>query len=78
MWRAEQRQIAEERAVARAERYETSGDWRYAHEAPPPELPPLELVTGWARGKGKPKHNPDLALFGGWRIQDMKRKMRAE
>jgi len=74
MWRAEQRQVAEERAVARAARYEESGDWRFEDEAPAPELPPLHLVTGWSKADPKKKpHNPDVALFGGWRIEEMKK-----
>lgn len=77
MWRAEQRQIAEEEAVARAARYEETGSWRHADEEVPPELPPLHLVTGWSKADPKKKpHHPGIALFGGWRIGDMKRKMR--
>ncbi len=75
MWRAEQRQIGEEAALRRAARYEETGDWRHEEEAPAPELPPLELVTGWSRAKGGPRHDPDVALFGGWRLADMKRKL---
>lgn len=52
---------------------------------PLPELPPLELVTGWSKacsgpvegaGTKKKPHNPDLALFGGWRLSDWKKKQR--
>jgi hypothetical protein len=69
MWKAEQRQIAEEQAVARAERYEASGDWRMEGEEPPIPLPPLHLVTGWSKADpGKKPHDPDVALFGGWRV----------
>ena len=47
--------------------------WRPAGEAPPPPLPPLQSVTGWSKASGRPKHNPNRALFGGWRIGDWKR-----
>lgn len=72
MWRAEQRQVREEAAGARAERYMDAGDWRFADELPPPPLPPLETVTGWSRAKAGPKHDPDVALFGGWRLAQMR------
>jgi hypothetical protein len=63
-------------AVARARHYEETGSWRFAHEQPPPALPPLHLVTGWSKATGKPAHNPDLALFGGWRIGDWHERKR--
>lgn len=62
-------------AIERGARFEASGSWRFAHEAPPPPLPPLSLVTGWSKADpAKAKHNPALALFGGWRIEEMERK----
>ena len=77
MWAHEQNLTAEDDALRRAARYESSGGWRYEDEAPPPELPPLELVTGWSRARpGKAPHNPELALFGGGRIAEMERKKR--
>lgn len=64
-------------AIERAAHYEATGSWRYAHEAPPPRLPPLHLVTGWSKADpAKVKHNPDLALFGGWRIEDWEKRER--
>ena len=63
-------------AARRARHYEETGSWRYAHEQEPPKLPPLHLVTGWSKATGKPPHNPDLALFGGWRIADWKKRQR--
>ncbi len=63
-------------AIKRAIRYEATGSWRFTHEPPPAKLPPLRLVTGWSRASGKPRHNPKLALFGGWRIEDWEKRER--
>jgi hypothetical protein len=68
MWRVEKSLEAELEAVRGARRYEETGDWRHEDEAPPPEPPPLELVTGWSRASGRPAHHEGVALFGGWRI----------
>jgi len=39
-------------------------------------LPDLAQVTGWSRADpAKQPHDPDTALFGGWRIEDMEREM---
>ena len=76
MWTAEKRAEAEDAAVRRAARYEESCDWRFDDEPPPPDLPPLHLVTGWSRADPKKTpHDPKRALFGGWRIADMRRKL---
>jgi hypothetical protein len=72
MWACEQQQRAEADALARAWRYEESGDWRHEEEAPPLPLPPLELVTGWSKASGRPPHREGEGLFGGWGIEDMK------
>jgi hypothetical protein len=40
------------------------------HEPTPIVLPDLTQVTGWSKAAGKPAHDPDRALFGGWRIDD--------
>jgi hypothetical protein len=77
MWRAERNLEAEAEAVRRAARYEESGDWRHEDEPPPPGLPPLDRVTGWSRAGGRPPHHPGVALFGGWRIEDMSKRRRA-
>ena len=45
-------------------------------EVPPPELVPLELVTGWSRLSGRPAHHEGVALFGGWRIGDIEKRKR--
>ncbi len=75
MWGAEKAREAEDAALRRAAQYEETGDWRFEAEAPPLPLPPLHLVTGWSRADPEKKpHDPDVALFGGWRIADMRRK----
>jgi hypothetical protein len=74
MWAVEQRRAREDEAVARAARTERRRP-QAETPAPPPPLPPLHLVTGWSKASGKPPHDPDVALFGGWRIKDMKKKM---
>jgi hypothetical protein len=77
MWVSEKRQEAEDAALRRAAHYETTGDWRFADEAPPPALPPLELVTGWSKADpAKRPHHPGVALFGGWRLEDWVRRRR--
>lgn len=64
------------RRAGDAARYEQSGDWRFEDEPAPPELPPLHLVTGWSKAAPvKMRYNPELALFGGWRIREMRAKM---
>jgi hypothetical protein len=75
MWRVETSLEAEAEALRRAARFEETGGWRHEDEIPPPELPPLELVTGWSRASGKPPHHPGVALFGGWRIEDMEKRL---
>jgi hypothetical protein len=78
MWTAEEDREAEEAALRRAAQFEESGDWRYAEEAAPPPLPPLEQVTGWSKADPKKgRHREGLALFGGWRIEEMERSRRS-
>lgn len=74
MWVSEKAREAEDEALRRAARDER-GDGRPPEEPEPP-LPPLDLVTGWSRAKSGPKHNPNLALFGGWRLGDWKKRSR--
>jgi hypothetical protein len=39
-------------------------------------LPDLAQVTGWSRADpSKEAHDPDTALFGGWRMEDLERRM---
>jgi hypothetical protein len=75
MWTVEKRVEAEDEALRRAARFEASGDWRHEDEPPPPVLPPLEQVTGWSKAKGGAGRHGEIALFGGWRIGDMRRRM---
>jgi hypothetical protein len=73
MWTAEKRREAEDAAVRRAAQYEQTGDWRF--EPPPPELPPLHLVTGWSRADpNKKPHGPKKPRFGGWGMEDLKKR----
>jgi hypothetical protein len=84
MWTAEKAREAEDAAVRRAAREQDereaarSGGSRRrgasSSDPPVPDLPALEQVTGWSKAKGKPPHNPDLALFGGWRLKDWKKR----
>jgi hypothetical protein len=70
--------FALERTIEAFERraaYEDAGNWRLATEPAPTPLPPLDLVTGWSRASGRAPHHEGRALFGGWRIADMKRKI---
>jgi hypothetical protein len=77
MGRTDRAREAEEAALRRAARFEATGGWRHEHEAPPPELVPLETVTGWSRASGRPAHREGMALFGGWRIADTEKRKRA-
>lgn len=72
MWTAEKSREAEDEALRRAARYESSGDWRHEDEpAPPPNLPPLAQVTGWSKAqKIKVVYHKGRALFGGWRLDN--------
>jgi hypothetical protein len=76
MWVSEKARAAEDealRAVMRAE-----GEAR--DEAPDPglaALPQLDQVKGWSKADpNKAPHNPRVALFGGWRLEDWKRSRR--
>jgi len=62
-------------AEARARHYEATGSWHYPEEAPPPQLPPLDLVTGWSKADPKKEpHHLDRPLFGGWRLDDWQKR----
>ncbi len=76
MWRAEKAREAEDEALRRAALEERPCD-RDSEDPDPPPLPALEQVTGWSKADpNKAPHNPKLALFGGWRIQDWKKRER--
>lgn len=77
MWTWEKDRAAEDEALRCAARFEASGSWRFADEPEPPPVPPLHLVTGWSKASGRKPHHEGVALFGGWRIADMERKLRA-
>lgn len=78
MWTWEKDRAAEDEALRCAARFEASGSWRFADEPEPPPVPPLHLVTGWSKADpNKKPHHEGVALFGGWRIADMERKLRA-
>lgn len=40
-----------------------------ATASPPVDLPDLAQVTGWSKASGAEPHDPDRALFGGWRLK---------
>jgi hypothetical protein len=53
------------RAVVRA---------RSSHEPPPPSLPALDQVTGWSKASGRAPHHEERTLFGGWRLEDIRKR----
>jgi hypothetical protein len=73
MWAAEQRRAREDEAVREAIELD--------EREPPPELPPLpalDQVTGWSKASGKPPYHAGVALFGGWRIEDIPASRRSD
>ena len=75
MWCHEKRVEAEDAALRRAAQYEATGDWRLPEEPEPPALPALDQVVGWSGADPKKQpHNPDKALFGGWRLEDWEKR----
>jgi hypothetical protein len=71
----EERRKAEDEAVARASREEGPGAEQGAagQSGGVPLLPALDQVTGWSRAQGKPPHDPETALFGGWRLEHIEK-----
>ena len=86
MWVHEKALEAEAEALRqaglrRAAQWERDGDWRLPEEreAGMPVLPQLDQVTGWSRADpAKAPHNPDRALFGGWRLEDWEKRKRGK
>lgn len=80
MWVYRQAREAEDGAIARAAArslaWEQRRSWRLEDEPEPLPLPPLHLVTGWSKASGRAPWHPDVAMFGGWRIEDMEARMR--
>lgn len=75
MWTAEKAREAEEQAVRRASSEAPDDDWNLDDA---PILPDLEQVLGWSNAMRETKpHNPDLALFGGWRLKDWENRRKA-
>lgn len=68
-WRAEKAWDREGYEVARAA---AEGGRAPDHLEPArPRLPALEQVTGWSKADpAKVPHDPNVALFGGWRLKD--------
>jgi hypothetical protein len=85
MWVSEKAREAEDAALRAAARAETAADWDVPEEEEDlPALPALDQVTGWSKAcpepveganpdRAKATYNPDLALFGGWRLKDWKK-----
>ena len=77
-----ERLAREEFEVAEAERWARGESaWGPSGEAVRREmgLPDLAQGTGWSRADpDKEPHDPDTALFGGWRIEDMEERREAE
>lgn len=68
-WRAEKAWDREGYEVAQA--IATGGNAPAHLEPARPTLPALEQVTGWSKARADAQpHDPDLALFGGWRLDD--------
>ena len=73
------RRALEEFEIAEAERHALGQPaWGPAGEDARRKLglPDLAQVTGWSRADpAKAPHDPDTALFGGWRMEDLERRM---
>lgn len=54
--------------IAEAARAARSEPLHAPHEPNAPVLPDLAQVQGWSKASGNPAHDPDRALFGGWRL----------
>lgn len=75
MYQATQERARDQFRIAEAARH-ARGEATYQPWEPPVVLPDLAQVTGWSRADpAKAAHDPDRALFGGWRLEDMERKL---
>lgn len=77
-WRAEKAREREGYEVARAAREDGEAPAHLEHGVP--ALPALEQVTGWSKARpaddetARKSRGSDRALFGGWRLEDWKRR----
>jgi len=85
LWDAYRRALTEQTLEARLRREEDEAirtgraepDWREEDGEGIAALPALEQVTGWSGADpAKKVHDPDKAMFGGWRITDWKDRER--
>jgi hypothetical protein len=69
MWAVEQSRAAERESLRRAA---LNAGRHTPHPADRlPALPALDQVAGWSKADpSRPKHNPDVAMFGGWRLEN--------
>ena len=76
MWVAEKAREAEDAALRAALRAAGDADWDVPEvEEDLPALPALDQVKGWSGADpNKAAHNPGVALFGGWRLKDWKKR----
>jgi hypothetical protein len=77
MWEEQRRRERERFELAEAARRERGEPSLYEAWRATAGLPDLGQVTGWSKADpAKVPHDPDRALFGGWRLKDMKKKGR--
>jgi hypothetical protein len=77
MWEEQRRRERERFEVAEAARRERGEPNLYEAWRATAGLPDLGQVTGWSKADpAKVPHDPDRALFGGWRLKDVKKKGR--
>lgn len=80
MYEARLQQDREAFDIAEAERRERGeAPWVEEGEGEGPVLPAFDQVTDWSKAKPeKSPHNPDLAMFGGWRLEDWENRKRSK
>ena len=77
MYEARQERARERFRIAEAARH-ARGQETFLPWEPPVALPDLAQVTGWSRAGEAKAHDERRALFGGWRIEDRRGKLRDE